>query len=52
VSLEDVFWRQLKLVAAAQAQSLSSLVASIDAGRGDANLSSTLRVFVLRRALQ
>ncbi len=40
VSLEDAFWRQLKIVAADRAQSLSQVVAEIDAGRGEANLSS------------
>lgn len=52
VSLEDAFWRRLKALAAARALSLSALVAEIDASRGDANLSSAVRVFVLESALQ
>jgi len=52
VSLEDAFWRRLKALADERAQSLSALVAEIDASRGDANLSSAVRVFVLERALQ
>ena len=49
VSLEDVFWTELKEAAAARGQSLAALVAAIDAARGAANLSSALRVFVVRR---
>lgn len=51
ISLEDAFWRALKDIAAQDVVSLAALVARIDAGRGDANLSSALRVFVLERAL-
>jgi predicted DNA-binding ribbon-helix-helix protein len=52
VSLEDVFWRALKDVAAAEGVSLAALVGRIDASRGVANLSSALRVFALERALK
>ncbi|MGD0185478.1 MAG: ribbon-helix-helix domain-containing protein [Roseiarcus sp.] len=52
VSLEDAFWRRLKALAAARAQSLSALIAEIDASRDGANLSSAVRVFVLESALQ
>jgi len=51
ISLEDVFWQRLKAVSTDRRQSLASLVAEIDAGRGDANLSSAIRVFVLKQAL-
>ncbi len=51
ISLEDAFWRALKELAVEDGLSLAALVARIDAGRGDANLSSALRVFVLGRAL-
>lgn len=51
VSLEDAFWRALKDVAAEEGLSLAALVGRVDAGRGAANLSSALRVFVLERAL-
>ena len=47
LSLERAFWRQLEALAAARGISLSALVAEIDAARGDANLSSALRVFAL-----
>ncbi len=52
VSLEDAFWRALKEIAAADGASLAALVAQVDASRGEANLSSALRVFVLERAIQ
>ncbi len=51
ISLEDAFWRALKEMAAARDLSLPGLVAQIDAGRGAANLSSAIRVFVLESAL-
>ena len=46
VSLEDAFWRELKIIAAARGQSLNQLAAEIDAAR-TGNLSSALRIFVL-----
>lgn len=52
VSLEDAFWRALKDIAAKDGASLAALIARIDANRGDANLSSALRVFALERALE
>jgi predicted DNA-binding ribbon-helix-helix protein len=51
VSLERAFWDALKKAATEENCSLSALVARVDAGRGKANLSSALRVFVLERAL-
>jgi predicted DNA-binding ribbon-helix-helix protein len=47
VSLEDEFWNALKEIAGKRAIHLSDLVAEVDERRGDANLSSALRVFVL-----
>ncbi len=47
VSLEDAFWRGLKEIAAARNMTLSDLVASIDGGRRQGNLSSAIRLFVL-----
>ncbi|GLI91732.1 ribbon-helix-helix domain-containing protein [Methylocystis echinoides] len=51
VSLEDAFWRALKEIAVADGVSLAALTARVDAGRGAANLSSALRVFVLERVM-
>jgi predicted DNA-binding ribbon-helix-helix protein len=48
VSLEAPFWDALKDIAAVRGASVQALVGEIDAGRGGANLSSAIRVFVLR----
>ena len=48
VSLEAPFWDALKDIAAARGVSVQALVGAIDAGRAGANLSSAIRVFVLR----
>ncbi len=50
VSLEDAFWRALKVIAAETGLSIARLVLQIDAARGEANLSSAIRVFVLDHA--
>jgi predicted DNA-binding ribbon-helix-helix protein len=47
ISLEAEFWEALKEIAAARETPLRRLVAEIDAGRGQRNLSSAIRVFVL-----
>jgi predicted DNA-binding ribbon-helix-helix protein len=47
VSLEDAFWQGLKEIAAARHLSLTELIAAIDGGRRDGNLSSAIRLFVL-----
>ncbi|MFD2237337.1 ribbon-helix-helix domain-containing protein [Aureimonas populi] len=53
ISIEDEFWAALKAIAARGRQPLATLVASIDDGRApDRNLSSAIRVFVLRDALE
>ncbi|MEE2761672.1 MAG: ribbon-helix-helix domain-containing protein [Pseudomonadota bacterium] len=46
VSLEDAFWYELKIIAAARGVSLNQLAEEIDAER-TGNLSSALRLFVL-----
>jgi predicted DNA-binding ribbon-helix-helix protein len=48
VSLEDPFWTGLKQIANAQQMLLSELVTKIDGRREQSNLSSAIRVFVLR----
>ena len=47
VSLEDAFWQGLKEIASRRNVSGSALIATIDAQRGDGNLSSAVRLFVL-----
>jgi predicted DNA-binding ribbon-helix-helix protein len=46
VSLEGVFWNALKEAATARSLSVANLVADIDATRGQANLSSAIRVYL------
>ncbi len=48
VSLEAPFWDALGQLARARGLSLQGLVAEIDRGRGGSNLSSAIRVHVLR----
>jgi predicted DNA-binding ribbon-helix-helix protein len=47
VSLETAFWKALKDIAAKRGASVQRLIGEIDAERGDQNLSSSIRVFVL-----
>jgi predicted DNA-binding ribbon-helix-helix protein len=54
ISLEDEFWQELAGIARARGLSLNALVTEIDKVRSgprgkDANLSSTLRVYVLKQ---
>lgn len=48
VSLEGAFWNGLRALAGQRGISVAALVAEIDAGRGEANLSSAIRVHVLQ----
>ena len=47
ISLEEPFWEALKELADEQEKALNQLIAEIDEGRSDTNLSSALRVYVL-----
>ena len=47
ISLEAAFWQALREAAEREGHSLARLVADIDAARGDTNLSSAVRVWVL-----
>ena len=48
ISLEAPFWDALAAIAARRGEPVAALVAAIDSGRGGSNLSSAIRVFVLR----
>jgi predicted DNA-binding ribbon-helix-helix protein len=48
VSLEAPFWEALREIARQRGVSIPTLVGEIDAARGPQNLSSAIRVFVLR----
>jgi predicted DNA-binding ribbon-helix-helix protein len=49
VTLEEEFWDALKVIAERRGQSLNQIITDIDAGRSGANLSSAIRVFVLKQ---
>ena len=48
VSVEDEFWKGLQEIAKRRHETLSHLIASIDADGQHANLSSAIRLYVLR----
>jgi predicted DNA-binding ribbon-helix-helix protein len=47
VSLEAEFWSALQEIARGRGQSVQALIGAIDSERGERNLSSAIRVFVL-----
>ncbi len=49
LSLEPEFWDALKQAANQDKKSLAALVGEIDAGREGRNLSSAIRVWILKR---
>ncbi|MFN3656686.1 MAG: ribbon-helix-helix domain-containing protein [Pseudolabrys sp.] len=49
VSLEDVFWNELRAIAQSLGLHLSQLVARIDLERQHGNLSSAIRLFVFEQ---
>ena len=48
ISLEDELWKCLREIAGEQRESVSGLVAKIDEARNRANLSSAIRMYVLK----
>ncbi|MFD2250677.1 putative DNA-binding ribbon-helix-helix protein [Pseudochelatococcus lubricantis] len=52
VSLEQPFWDALREIAENRQTSVAALIADIDTARGDSNLSSAIRVFVLAQFRQ
>jgi len=48
VSIEDEFWESLKQIAGEREMTVSKLVQEIDEARERGNLSSAIRVYVLR----
>jgi len=49
LSLEPEFWDALQRAAVEESTSLAGLIAAIDARRGQRNLSSAVRVWLLER---
>lgn len=52
ISLEDEFFDRLKKIAAEKNLSINQLVTQIDAERKQDNLSSAIRVYILKYILQ
>ena len=48
ISLEDPFWKSLKEIAGLKHLTLSALLAAIDTERHEGNLSSAIRLYILR----
>ena len=48
ICLEDEFYDELKKIAERRGVSINALVTEIDAGRKKENLSSAIRVFILK----
>ena len=48
LSLEELFWATLKGIAKERRLHLTVLLQEIDAARGENNLSSAIRIFVLK----
>lgn len=46
VSLEDVFWSELKVIAGRGGVPLGEVLRLVNSRRGEANLSSAIRIFV------
>ncbi len=47
ISLEEPFWEVLREIAEREKLSVQALIGRIDAERGEQNLSSAIRVFIL-----
>ena len=52
ISLEQAFWHALRTIAQARDQSVAALVTEIDRERGEAGLSSAVRVWILEHYRQ
>jgi len=50
VTLEDEFWQALRVIAHREKTTVVSLVRQINQTRNKSNLSSAIRVFVLKRS--
>lgn len=49
VTLEDDFFQELRAIATAENKSLNQLVTEIDSSRQEDNLSSAIRIFILKK---
>jgi len=52
ITLEDEFWQALKEEASLENLSINALIAKIDDTRGSQNLSSAIRLYILKTLQQ
>ena len=52
LSLEDEFWQALNKAAGEEGKTLAALIAELDRDRQQPNLSSAVRVWILRRLIE
>ena len=52
VTLEPEFWETLKKIAAQDGVSLNTIITTIDAEKDRDNLSSAIRIFILKRLIK
>ncbi len=52
ISLEEAFWQALRTIAENQSKSISELVEDVDTKRGEAGLSSAIRLYILEHYQQ
>ena len=52
ITLEDEFWVEFKAIAEARGQSINQIITEIDEKRGEKNLSSAIRIFILKHHKQ
>ncbi|MGN0929878.1 MAG: ribbon-helix-helix domain-containing protein [Alphaproteobacteria bacterium] len=48
ISIEREFWEELQKISKAQNKSINEIISSIDIGKHNGNLSSSIRVFIIQ----
>lgn len=52
ITLEDEFWHELRAIADTEKKSLNTLISEIDNNRQTENLSSAIRIYILKNLTQ
>ena len=52
ISVEDIFWNELQKIAKEKGLTINRLVTEIDSQREDTNLSSAIRIYIVREILK
>lgn len=48
ISLEEEFWQELQIISKKKSQTINQLVTEIDSKREHENLSSAIRIYILK----